>query len=118
MVSNSDKKTLEITLKEMIEKNTKKYTLNEIRDFVDEYFYLRCNEEILRDEEYGDPTEHGQIELNQFLKWLGAKKPIGDKLGWSNVKKSCIGKRKEDPKEVKKKAKKLAKTMNPEELWR
>ena len=87
----------------------KKYTINEIRDFVEEYFYLRCNEKILHDEEYGDPDECGQIELNQLLKWLGAKKPIGDKLGWNNVKKNCVGKRKEDPKKLKKRQKYLLK---------
>lgn len=92
----------------------KKYTLSEIRDFVEEYFFLRCNNGgIVRDEEYGDPDECGQIELNQFLRWLGVKRPIGDKLGWDNIKKSCIGKRKENQKEVRKKAKEIIKTMKP-----
>lgn len=87
----------------------KKYTVDEIRDLIEEYFYLRCNEEIARDEDYGDPDEAGQIEFNMFLKWLGAKKFIGEKLGWSNLRKNCIGKRRENQKEVKRKSKELMK---------
>ncbi len=100
------------------EDSYKKYTVNEIRDLIEEYFYLRCNEEIANDEGYGDPDEAGQIEFNMFLKWLGVREPIGDKLGWENLSRKWVGKRRKDKKEVKREAKRLIKTMNPEKLFK
>jgi len=89
---------------------------DQVRELVDEYLYLRkyCNIAIDDSVDF----EHGQIELNMFLKWLGAKKPVGDKCGWNNIRKNCIGKRRIDPKVLKKKAKELAKTIKPEDLWK
>jgi len=85
-------------------------SIESIRDLVEEYFYLRCNEDILMDDDVD--VEKGQKELNQFLRWLGVKKPIADKLGWENVRKICIGKRRETPEEVKRKVKEYMKKGN------
>ena len=87
------------------------YTVDEIRDLVAEYWFLR--DDILEDPESGD-SEEGENELNMFLRWLGAKKPIANRIGWDNVKKECIGKRKMDPKKLKE----LTKSLKPEDLWR
>ena len=89
---------------------------DQVRELVDEYLYLRKYCDIAIDDSVD--FEQGQMELNMFLKWLGAKKPVGDKCGWTNIRKICVGKRRTDPKVLKKNAKELAKIINPENLWK
>lgn len=93
-----------------------KLIVDQVRELVGEYLYLRQYCDIAIDDNVD--FEQGQIELNMFLKWLGAKKPVGNKLGWTNIRKSCVGKRKTDQKTLENKAKKLAKNINPEDLWK
>jgi len=92
-----------------------KLTADQIRDLVDEYLYLRKYCDIATDDSTN--IEEGEKELNMFLRWLGAKKPVGSKCGWTTLRKNCIGKRKMNPEILKDTAKKLAKTIKPENLW-
>jgi hypothetical protein len=94
------------------------HAANKVRDLVDEYYYLRRYEDILRDPYYGDASEGGLIELNQFIQWLGAKKPIGRyPLGWGNVKNRCIGRRRETSNEIKAKAREIEKSLRLKGPW-
>jgi hypothetical protein len=84
-----------------------KYNPEMIREAAKEYLYLMTVEDAILPGGPGYDSEKTERELNRFIKWLGAKKYVGGGRGWSDIKKSFIGKRREDPKKLQLKAKKM-----------
>jgi hypothetical protein len=57
--------------------------ISHIRELADQLYKQMMSEDMLRHGDYD--SEQTQIELNRFLSWIGAKKPIADKLGWDHL---------------------------------
>ena len=62
-----------------------------VRDLAGEYVKLLAGNYEMADDTFD--IEDTEIQLNMFLRWLGAKKPIRDGLGWGNIKKKWVGER-------------------------
>jgi len=86
----------------------------QVRGRVDEFLKLIvAYDGMVRDDFDMEEVEKG---LNMFLKWLGAKKYVGDGLGWDAITKRWVGKRALSGEALKKALSEFKK--HPEKLWR
>ena len=100
-------------------KDSGKYSIKEIRELAKEFFSMWKYGDLL------DPYDDGCVDiedvektLNMFLKWLGVRAPIANKLGWVHLLKKDVRKRAVNEKETKsflKKARKDPKIL--EKIW-